>query len=53
MAAATAQAGMHNTEGINVDLYIPRKWCALPACGDRFAGASAAAVRLRESKVLL
>ena len=21
-------AGMHNTEGINVDLYIPRKWCA-------------------------
>lgn len=20
-------AGMHNTEGINVDLYIPRKWC--------------------------
>ena len=19
---------MHNTEGINVDLYIPRKWCA-------------------------
>ena len=20
-------AGQHNAEGINVDLYIPRKWC--------------------------
>ena len=19
---------MHNSEGVNVDLYIPRKWCA-------------------------
>ena len=26
--ASSANAGMHNTEGINVDLYIPRKWCA-------------------------
>jgi len=24
-------AGMHNTEGINVDLYIPRKWYARAA----------------------
>ena len=24
-------AGMHNTEGINVDLYIPRKWYAVAA----------------------
>ena len=30
-AAMAQQAGMHNTEGINVDLYIPRKWCVAPS----------------------
>ena len=27
-AAMSGPPGMHNTEGINVDLYIPRKWYA-------------------------
>ena len=31
MANPNAPAGMHNTEGQNVDLYIPRKWCVLRA----------------------
>mmetsp|Transcript_12129 Transcript_12129/g.25596 ORF Transcript_12129/g.25596 Transcript_12129/m.25596 type:complete len:117 (+) Transcript_12129:52-402(+) len=26
-------AGMHNSEGVNVDLYIPRKWFAGTSCG--------------------
>ena len=25
-------AGMHNSEGVNVDLYIPRKWCERRPC---------------------
>lgn len=28
---ATQAAGMHNTDGVNIDLYIPRKWCAAPS----------------------
>lgn len=39
MASSGAAAGTHNTEGINVDLYIPRKWCAVDrhACSRREA----------------
>ena len=47
MASSNAPAGMHNAEGQNVDLYIPRKWCVaapparcalrLPGCAPRAA----------------
>lgn len=31
-SAAMASAGMHNDAGVNIDLYIPRKWCAAAPC---------------------
>jgi len=27
-----ASAGMHNDAGVNIDLYIPRKWCVARRC---------------------